>query len=244
LDEVNHELNKGGRLAPDLREASGARLTGTDDAAVARFLGEHPDFFTRHRELIEQLELPHECGGAISLLQYQSRLLQQRVGDLAGRLDQIVDVARSNERIADQLHQFTLGLIGCEDFDDVLDAIADGLRTFFQVEFTAIRLQGQHLPYARMEVCRHDEPGFLLLQETMRDQRPRCGLLPEPQLRFLFGETATGIRSTAVVPLRVDDGCGLIAIGSSDRRRYGPGNGTVFLRRLGELCSQALAGVR
>jgi uncharacterized protein len=238
------EVTEGCRRAPDTREPEPARLTRADDAAVVRFLREHPDFFAGHRELTEQLELPHDCGQAISLLQYQSRLLRQRAKALEGRLDQIVGIARGNERIADQLHQFTLGLIGCEDLDGVLDTIADGLRKFFQIEFTAIRLQGRHLPHHRLEVCRHDEPGFVLLREMLCEQRPRCGLLPDTHRRFLFGETATRIRSTAVVPLRVDDGCGLIAIGSSDRNRYDPGNGTVFLRRLGDVCDQALAGLR
>lgn len=237
MDETNDGHHKPSSLHSDPHHGQSDR----DASMVARFLEQHPDFFIEHQDLATRLRLSHGCEPAVSLLEYQIRLLRERADTLDDRLEEIIDIARSNERIADQLHRLTLELLDCNDVEHALDTITDGLRLYFQAEFVSIRLQGPRFPECRLEVCRTDDSGFVLMQDMLLDQQPRCGELPAAHLRFLFGETASRIRSTAIVPMHIKTGRGLIAIGSSQPDRYDPGNGTVFLKRLGELCCQVLA---
>ena len=52
-----------------------------------------------------------------------------------------------------------------------------------------------------------------------------------------FGDAAEHIRSLALVPLGQTSVFGLLAMGSEDPKRFYPDMGTLYLRRIGELCA-------
>jgi hypothetical protein len=66
---------------------------------------------------------------------------------------------------------------------------------------------------------------------------PQCG--PAGGNPFLpwFGEAAEHVRSVALVPLGQSPTFGLLAFGSEDPQRFFPEMGTLYLRRIGELCA-------
>jgi uncharacterized protein YigA (DUF484 family) len=53
----------------------------------------------------------------------------------------------------------------------------------------------------------------------------------------LFHDAAEHIRSLALVPLGQTAVFGLLALGSEDPKRFYPEMGTLYLRRIGELCA-------
>jgi uncharacterized protein YigA (DUF484 family) len=67
----------------------------------------------------------------------------------------------------------------------------------------------------------------------------------DSQRDFLFGPEAPSIGSVALVPLadgKVEGGSiGLLALGSAERERFHPGMSTEFLKRMGELITDALS---
>src|SRR5690606_16453038 len=70
-------------------------------AAVARFLQQHPDFFTRHAEIFASLEVPHpHQARAISLGERQIMTLRERVRELEWRLAELSHNATGNESIS------------------------------------------------------------------------------------------------------------------------------------------------
>ncbi len=211
------------------------------EQSVADYLERHPDFFRRHPELTERLRLPHECGDAVSLVQYQVRLLRDQHRRLERRLEDLVQVARDNDRLADRLQRLTLELMDTRDLDSTLDTVADGLRLHFGADFVAMRLRAQGYGGDRAEFRNPNDPGFSLFREVFRAQRPRCGHFHDNQRSFLFGDSGTRVQSMAVVPLQHDGVTGLLAIGSLDAERYHSSQGTVFLRQLGDLTSHAVA---
>jgi hypothetical protein len=66
---------------------------------------------------------------------------------------------------------------------------------------------------------------------------PQCG--PAAANPFLpwFGEAAEHVRSMALIPLGQTSVFGLLALGSEDAKRFFPEMGTLYLRRIGELCA-------
>ena len=52
-----------------------------------------------------------------------------------------------------------------------------------------------------------------------------------------FGEAAEHVRSMALIPLGQTSVFGLLALGSEDAKRFFPEMGTLYLRRIGELCA-------
>jgi uncharacterized protein YigA (DUF484 family) len=71
--------------------------------------------------------------------------------------------------------------------------------------------------------------------------KPRCGQVRDTQRDFLFGPEAASIGSVALVPLGEAGAMGLLALGSAERERFHPGMSTEFLKRMGELITDALS---
>jgi uncharacterized protein YigA (DUF484 family) len=66
---------------------------------------------------------------------------------------------------------------------------------------------------------------------------PQCGPAQGNAFASWFGDAAEHIRSMALVPLGQTATFGLLAMGSEDAKRFYPEMGTLYLRRIGELCA-------
>ena len=53
-----------------------------DDALIAEYLAENPDFFEHHPQLLQQMRLRHSAQGAVSLVERQQQILRDRVRQL------------------------------------------------------------------------------------------------------------------------------------------------------------------
>ena len=71
-------------------------LSSTD---VHAFLLENPEFFAQYPDLLEKIKLPHEHKGSVSLVEIQSDQLRQKVRQLNFKLNQLVTIAKQNEKI-------------------------------------------------------------------------------------------------------------------------------------------------
>lgn len=78
--------------------------------------------------------------------------------------------------------------------------------------------------------------------ETLTE--PYCGSTSGFETSSWFGEASPHVRSQALIALRNGGGTvGMIALGSEDPQRFYAGMGTLYLERLGEMASAALARV-
>ncbi len=220
---------------------SEAQETTGFELEVAAWLQEHPDFFTRHPSLVENLRIPHPCQPAVSLLAYQNRLLRERCQRQHDKLLEFVSIARDNGRLADRVQRLALGLLnGRSGMDEFLRGVEAILRDEFKVDDVVLCLAGA--PTLRPKIAAE----FLCPEVVTRfsglflEGQPRCGRLRPEQAIALFGKNAPGVASAALIPLGDRDWRGLLAVGSRDAGRFHPGAGTLFLERIGELLSQAL----
>lgn len=207
-------------------------------AGVAEFLSQNPDFFERHPELLAEIKVPHPCGAAVSLLEHQAKVLRERGQSLQRRLDELLTVARDNDRLSERMHALTLELMEAANIEAVLFTLKDALRSEFQVDALAVRLFGE--VDDQPDWIRPNHPQLRSFEALLKEPRPICGRLNREQLQFLFGDTATAIGSTALVPLIDGRLLGLLAIGSFRPDRFHPGQGTVFLRQLGATVGRSL----
>ncbi|KAB7622711.1 DUF484 family protein [Alkalilimnicola sp. S0819] len=206
---------------------------------VADYLADNPEFFQNRPELLQSLSIPHEVDGALSLIEYQVRSLRRRNEELHDKLHELLDVARDNDRVSERLHRLTLELMSADSLDGAVVALKEGLRGEFQADVLRLCLFDQaaaghpdHLP-AQGEQAQH-------LRKLAGRGEPVCGKLPREQLDFLFGEAATAVGSSALIPLQDQGTLGLLAVGSYQADRFHRNQGTVFLRRLGALSARSL----
>jgi uncharacterized protein len=205
----------------------------TDD--VALFLRTHPQFFDQHPELLETIFVPHPYGGrAIPLSERQTVALREKVKLLEGKLGELIRFGEENDAISERVHRLAVALSGARDFPALAHSLYFHLREDFSVPHVALRVWGKSVPVD------FDEAGAV--SDTQRRHAegmgaPQCG--PATGNPFLpwFREAAEHVRSVALVPLGASVVFGLLALGSEDPQRFFPEMGTLYLRRIGELCA-------
>ncbi len=208
------------------------------EAQVADYLLTHRDFLDRHPEVLSELDLPHDTGGAVSLVERQIRVLREQTQNYRTQLEGLIEVARENDHLGRRLHRLTLALIEAEEFDELVNILQDELRDQFKADAVELKL------FAADELEAHaGEPGPALFRDFMSTSKPTCGQLAQPQLEYLFGSQAGETGSAALIPLQTRTLIGVLAIGSRNPKRFNAGKGVDFLARLGELVERTLQTV-
>ncbi len=204
--------------------------------AVARYLEQNPDYFQRHPDLLARIALAHPVGGlAVSLIERQVQVLRDESRQLQRQLRELLGNARDNDALTARVHQFALAMLDARSLDDALDAAADVLRQEFSLDGVRLLIRG-HAGAAG------DDRLLDELLGRVTGDKPVCGEAPEAALlRRLFGEHATDFKTWALVALGGAVPFGVAVVGSRDPYRFHAGQGTVFLTRLGELLTHALA---
>jgi uncharacterized protein len=209
-------------------------LTEKQERTIVNFLSSNPDFFDRHPELLSKLELSHDNGEAISLIERQVKNLRQEIDHYKQRLDELVAIAHDNEKLNERMHDLTLTLIDSVDFDECLNTLQDKLHEDFDADAVELHL------FSHNEVDGLSNADLDGYREFLDAGVPSCGVLDMQQLEYLFGPQAEDIKSTAMIPIRSEGVLGLLAIGSSSSNRFCSDMGTDYLQRLGEIISRTL----
>jgi uncharacterized protein YigA (DUF484 family) len=226
------------------REIKPATLSDTD---VSDYLQTYPDFFERHEQLLAKLRLPHlRESGAVSLVERQVEVLRERNQTLERKLKELVDVARSNDALADRIHRLSQRLIRASGLTATIAAIETSLREDFDAAHSVLVL---FLPAARAleaeagRFVRAGDAGGAELKsfETLlQSGKPRCGQIRDTQRDYLFGKDTVEIASVALTPIGPKGSIGLLALGAGDVERFHPAMSTEFLSRIGELVGYGL----
>ena len=209
-----------------------------EEKAVADYLRDNPEFFQNNPSLLAGLHIPHSCGGAVSLVEHQVRVLRDQNRQLKRKLMDLVHVARDNNRLNERMHQLTLGLVSSSSLEALLDTLREHLQGEFSADTVTVRLAG--IPEARARECAvdqfsSDDPQLEHFESFYKTCRPQCGRFKPEQLEYVFGDQAQAVESAALIPLGKNGQVGLLAIGSQESNRFHPGMGTLFLSHLGEL---------
>jgi len=210
---------------------------------VADYLRAHPEFFQNNPSLLAQIQIPHACGDAVSLVEYQISVLRDQNHQMKRKLRELVQTGRDNDRISERMHRLTQGLLAADSFDATLTRLFSDLEKEFQADAVALRLfrLTPSLAEAHPELaCARSDPRLAPFDQVLHAGRPLCGRLRAEQLEFLFPERRDDIGSAAVLTLGPQGEWGMLAVGSLDADRFHPGMGTLFLSRLAGVIAAAL----
>lgn len=206
---------------------------------VAVWLKEHPEFFEHYAEQISHITIPHPHGGrAIPISERQTLTLREKAKQLEGKLRELIQFGEENDAIGDKVHRLATALLAAADIRGVLSAVHLNLREDFAVPHVALRV---------WRASNHsDLPEFTPASEASREfaaslANPHCSAHVMVDTAGLFGEAAAHLRSFSYVPLRDSETFGLLALASEDAQRFYPEMGTLYVKRIGELISAAIA---
>ena len=229
-------------------QARGIKQEGLNDTNVADYLQTHPDFFERNAALLAKLRLPHlrDMGATVSLVERQVEVLRERNQSLERKLKELVDVARSNDTLADRIHRLSQRLIQAHSLLDTINAVETSLREDFDAMHSVLVLfleQARTLAPEAGQFLRSGDPtdaDIKTFESLLQSGKPRCGQVRDAQRDYLFGKDSVAIGSVALTPLGPKGELGILAIGASDAERFHPAMSTEFLSRIGELVTYAL----
>ena len=228
--------------------ARGLPAGQTDEERIERYLALNPDFFERHQQLLARMRLPHmRTGSTVSLVERQVEVLRDQKSDADRRLAEFIAVARANDQLADRIHRFTRRLMRAPGAAAALASIEASLREDFEA-FHCVLLLTTTIDSLRnvsgepfLRIVATDDAHIRSFEALLATGKPRCGQVRDTQRDFLFGPEAASIGSVALVPLGDGGSLGLLALGSAERERFHPGMSTEFLKRMGEMITDALS---
>lgn len=211
---------------------------------VASYLRKHPDFLEKNPDVLEDLQLNHQTGSAVSLIERQVEHLRQSNEDLNRQLQRLIQVASDNEKLMSRLHRLTLELMLIDSRQDFFSHLGNSLLNDFNADILQICLfDPETAEQAGEDVVEinADDPAVEQFLPQLEKNETVCGRLSESKLDYLFGSKARWVQSTALIPLGENGSYGMMAIGSSDSARFYPGMGTLFLDLLANVISVSLA---
>lgn len=207
---------------------------------VAAYLKEHPEFFEHYANLLAEIYIPHPHGGrAIPISERQILTLREKNRQIEGKLREVIQYGEENDAISEKVHRISVALLAASELRGVLNAVYLNLREDFAVPHVALRLW-------RGGANRADMPERGPVSEESREfaaslASPYCGSHAMVDTGAWFGDAGSHLRSYSYLPLRDGETFGLLALASEDPQRFYPEMGTLYLKRLAELVSAALA---
>lgn len=213
---------------------------GITEDMLAEYLENHPDFFNKYPSLISELKIPHEHGGAVSLVERQVAVLREQNQQTKKRLHELIEIARQNEELARRMHKLALTLMDAAEPKEVFKTIYDNLKKNFHADRAVVRLFADPAfvdSFPTDEFAGKDSQEQSLFKSIIEKRMPLSGRLKHQQQVFLFGDDGNDIASAVMVPLHGNGWGGILAIGSFDAERFQPGMGVELLANLGEILS-------
>lgn len=218
-----------------------------NEAQVADFLRDNPDFLKRHPQLLAVLEAPERAfahvdpaGGEV--VDLQDAMLARMRADLGKQREQcsdLIDASRSNLQSQNRIHAAVVSLLKARSLDHLIEILTIDLVGLLHVDAAALCLEGGIVAPANNQGVRVVPVGTI---ETIVDISRAVTLREDIEGdRRLYGEAAGLVRSEALLRLTVrpDAPVALLALGSRDPTRFHSGQGSellVFLAAIMEHC--------
>lgn len=197
---------------------------------VAQYLQDNPQFFEAHLDALIHINLPHPHGGrTISLGERQLLALREKNKELEKKLHDLLLFAKENDALQHKVHEFVVALFAARELETLKEMIPHLLADIFSVPHSVLRLWEINPPSAEV------------LAFADAQAQPVCLHHPAHDTATWFGVPSNQLRSYAYLPLHAgSDTIGLLVLASSDKQRFYPEMGTVFLQRIAEAVASGL----
>ena len=222
-----------------------------EEAAIAAYLREHPEFFERNENLLNELRLPHPDGThSVSLVERQLVAIRDKNYRLEHRLADFIEIGRENDELIEKIHRLGLRLVKARHLPGIFTVVETSLRDDFGVDMYSLMIYAdvtsenvKLFPGSSIHSIERDNGEFnSMFQSVLHSGKPKCGRLSKAQNKLLFTERQQKeIGSAALIPLGESGEVGMLAVGSRDENHFNPTASTDFLARMGDLVSQVIA---
>ncbi|MGL4206463.1 MAG: DUF484 family protein [Aeromonadaceae bacterium] len=208
---------------------------------VVEYLLRHPEFFLRHKALLDALLIPHPVRGALSLVELQQERQRERVLELEQELRALMSNASRNEHIFRVYADVYPELFACTTLRQLWKRLHLTFRERLRIPASALWIndgavkakrsdKGFALEGSRyQQICRH----------PMAGERVYFGRVQEAERATLFGADAL-VHSMALLRLGEQGELGFLAFGHANPDHYHRGMDSLLLEQLGRFITLLL----
>ncbi|MEK7990850.1 MAG: DUF484 family protein [Thiotrichaceae bacterium] len=205
---------------------------------VESYLHQHPKFFNNHADLLAVMEIPHERGAAVSLVERQLSVLRDENQRSQYQLTELMSIAKQNDGLNRRIQNIILTLAQANSVEEFFELLYGILETEFKTDAISVRLFEMNENHEREEFVEYDAQVFQLFESILSGHHAICGQLNPAQKDYLFAEQH--ITSAVLIPLGAPKARGILAMGSREISRFHSGMSTDLLEYMGELIGQLL----
>ena len=207
------------------------------DQDVIAFLRDHPGFFHQYPSLLSELSLPHDSGGAVSLVERQVAILRDRNINMRRRMADLVDTARENDHLFAKTRSLTLALLDSESWHEFNEVLATSLLLDFSADFVACHTTATTVRFDHV----FGHSGDLPTDPFCPSLQAACMNLRAEEIETLFpNQTSGSTGSVVIVPMVSTGHVSSLAIGSRDPDRFHKDMDTLFVRYIGDICGRVI----
>ena len=202
----------------------------------ADYLILNPNFFKENPEVLNSIEIVHDSGAAVSLIQRQVELLRTDYNSTTDKLMELLANAKNNDDIFILTKKLILDLIDASNIEEITvllekrfkkDFGADESRLIFFTE------SNKNIPKGRIK---NPAESADRLAGLMEPGESFYGEIKQDITKFIFNDV-TAIKEVALIPLTSTTLKGMIALGSALQGKYTENKDTLFLDFVAEVVS-------
>ena len=207
------------------------------DELVLQYLRNEAEFFQRNPQIVSELNLPHESGQAVSLIERQVAILRDRNMQMRRRMNELMQAAKDNDELFAKTRTLTLELLNVQGWQELNEVLATYVLADFHADFVCCHLSNQ--PVFLDHLLSHD--GEMPHQRFVTTKVPVCTTLRAEELSELFPIQDHDVAGSAVLaPLFWEQGTGCLAIGSRETHRFSSDMDTLFVTYIGDVLSRVV----
>ena len=206
---------------------------------IAEYLILNPNFFKENPEVLNSIEIIHESGAAVSLIQKQVELLRSNYNSTTDKLMELLGIAKNNEDIFILTKELILSLINASSIEEIVALIEKSFVADFGAKKSKVLFfteSSKNLPKGRVK---NPAEARNILGNLLKPGKIFCGEVNKKVAKFIFNQK-TGVKEMALVPLNSSSLLGLIALGSDQPGKYSDNKDTLFLDFIAEVVSKLI----
>jgi len=206
---------------------------------IAEYLILNPNFFKENPEVLNSIEIIHESGAAVSLIQKQVELLRSNYNSTTDKLMELLGIAKNNEDIFILTKELILSLINASSIEEIVALIEKSFVADFGAKKSKVLFfteSSKNLPKGRVK---NPAEARNILGNLLKPGKIFCGEVNKKVAKFIFNQK-TGVKEIALVPLNSSSLLGLIALGSDQPGKYSDNKDSLFLDFIAEVVSKLI----
>lgn len=213
-----------------------------NDQQVIQYLKEHPDFFIRHANYVEQMQVPHPVRSTVSLVEWIMSRQRNRIHYLEEDMRLLIEQATENETLFSQLLLLISQLSSSDSLNQMLERLnlwVKGLGLYsVQLRLFSDRWQLQP-PLAAQDLALSRQTFEHFRIQRMGNDNHYLGTINGQEMMLLMPNVRRS-GSIALSMLGHYGDLGIIIFNSRDSQHFQAGMGTMLLDKLAHILPELL----